>query len=579
MRKLAVVALALPLLCARPASAAPPPEVLAWTTSAGAMVSIDGGTPQLAVKGALDVAVSRDGSKLATIRDVDLGGGLDLWRVFVSNIDGSGAVDLTPGNDGRNSYAYQPQFSPDGTRIAYAWGGGDVFNLRTIPTAGGSAVDIPDTDQTQMPSWSPDGAFLAAPTAGGFLLVTPDGKQRSLVAAAGHFFGDPAWSPDGTTILFNDTNYGGSGGPTHDLNAYSVATGVIAQLVPGASSAAWDADGQHFYDRSASGALERRSASGVLDPAFTAVAGADNPSVGGGTAPAPDAVAPGPVTGLSVTAGASQVTLHSTLPADADIAGVIVRYAQGNVAPATVTDGIPGDRAPSGEIVVRRLLADTQYSFSVFAVDWSGNVSAATSVATTTPHQVVTTFRTRTSRETVVYGGTVTESARLIREDTGGYVEGALVHLFGHAYKQPDKLLATARTDKYGLVQFVRRPTATAAYTLTYDGDGQLQPGTVTHRVKVAFKVIATVSPHIARRGARAVYDITVLPAIAGRQLSVAQVLGTRDLHNAVFHLDAHGHASVVLDTHFHGNEYLFTYVPAYADYAPREVQIGFGVA
>jgi hypothetical protein len=34
-----------------------------------------------------------------------------------------------------------------------------------------------------------------------------------------------------------------------------------------------------------------------------------------------------------------------------------------------------------------------------------------------------------------------------------------------------------------------------------------------------------------------------------------------------------------VLDTHFHGNEYLFTYVPAYADYAPREVQIGFGVA
>lgn len=107
-----------------------------------------------------------------------------------------------------------PQFSPDGTRIAFLTVRSDFVHdrydatLRVVPTKGGEprtlVEDISDLD---MPRWSPDGRTLAfigkvgnrasqiytVPAAGGTpteLGDAPNGVQQY------------AWSPDGSTIAY-----------------------------------------------------------------------------------------------------------------------------------------------------------------------------------------------------------------------------------------------------------------------------------------------------------------------------------------------------------------------------------------
>lgn len=57
-------------------------------------------------------AWSPDGTRITYIR---WDSSAELQEIFVSNADGSDAINLTPGQ----AYAYDPQFSPDGTQIAY----------------------------------------------------------------------------------------------------------------------------------------------------------------------------------------------------------------------------------------------------------------------------------------------------------------------------------------------------------------------------------------------------------------------------------------------------------------------------
>ncbi len=565
MRRLGVLALLVPFLGVPSASAAPPPEVLAWTTSAGAWVSVAGAPATLVVPGAVDVDVSPDGTRLAWIK------GASTRQLFTSGIDGSGATALT---SGAGAGAGRPQFSPDGSTIAYAWGADQDSRLRTISASGGAYHDVVASGRYVTPTWSPDGAFLAVPGSGGMLMVTDKGTQPWFLNENDLIL-DPAWSPDGKTILFGAQDVDG----LYAVKSMTVATGAVTVLVPDATSPAWTPDGSHFYDRTLAGRLERRTADGTLDGTFAPVEGADNPSVGGGAPPARDATAPGPVSGLTVAPSASQVDLDSTLPSDADIAGVVVRYAEGSTPPVSVTDGMPAGRSLSGGLNLKRLLADTTYSFSVFAIDWSGNVSAPASVTVSTPHVVLTTFRTRTSAQRVTYGSPVTESARLIREDTGAFAANQLVQLFGHHKSEPDKLLATARTDANGLVRFVRRPLAPAYYTMKYNGDGQLLSGRGYTYVGVTYRVVAVLTPHIARLGQPATLSVTVLPAIKGLRVTVAQVLRNQQVGGAVMFLDANGRCSTRLDTSKHGNERLYLAVLAAQGYSGFETTLGFGVA
>ncbi len=102
-----------------------------------------------------------------------------------------------------------------------------------------------------------------------------------------------------------------------------------------------------------------------------------------------DTTAPGSVTAMyAADATPSSVTIGWTRPTAADVAGFVIRRADGTGAPATVADGTSVARvAASATSVTDSGLAPSHtYSYAVFAYDSSGNTAAGAAVtATTTP--------------------------------------------------------------------------------------------------------------------------------------------------------------------------------------------------
>ncbi|HEY3766478.1 MAG TPA: hypothetical protein VGL44_15060, partial [Gaiellales bacterium] len=101
---------------------------------------------------------------------------------------------------------------------------------------------------------------------------------------------------------------------------------------------------------------------------------------GGGTSPPPaDTTPPGPVGHLKTnTKVPGQITLQWTNPGASDLSRVIVRRGWG-VCPASPSDGSPvGGTAVRTHQVDTGAADGTSYCYAVFAVDASGNHSAAT---------------------------------------------------------------------------------------------------------------------------------------------------------------------------------------------------------
>ena len=101
----------------------------------------------------------------------------------------------------------------------------------------------------------------------------------------------------------------------------------------------------------------------------------------------PDRVAPGPVTGLLVTAvGPRSVALSWVNPPDPDFHGVMVRRATGSNPPGSPTEGrlvrVTGHRAT--HLTDSRLRPGTTYSYALFAMDRHRNFSGATSTVVVT---------------------------------------------------------------------------------------------------------------------------------------------------------------------------------------------------
>jgi hypothetical protein len=98
----------------------------------------------------------------------------------------------------------------------------------------------------------------------------------------------------------------------------------------------------------------------------------------------PNVNAPGPVTGLSVSAtsvGDDWLSLSWTNPTDADFKGVMVRRLEGATAPTLTTGTLVSDFTDQADYVVDPgLTPGTQYSYAFFAYDRDKNYSAAVNV-------------------------------------------------------------------------------------------------------------------------------------------------------------------------------------------------------
>jgi Tol biopolymer transport system component len=141
---------------------------------------------------------SPDGTRIAFVSDRD--GQSDIW---VMGQDGSNARNLTRGGgDDVN-----PRWSPDGKRIAFATfrdGDGEVY-VMTADGAEQTNLTKSDSDDLQ-PVWSPDSAQIAFVSDRAkrprtlYTLSVNAPKDPFRVAAPACDVRDPVWSPDGKTI-------------------------------------------------------------------------------------------------------------------------------------------------------------------------------------------------------------------------------------------------------------------------------------------------------------------------------------------------------------------------------------------
>jgi len=205
----------------------------------------DGSEPRPVTSGCdLDVAWSPDGRMIAFTR-VQFMKCEQVWgcaAIYVANADGTNAHRLG-GGDSTNVWM-SPSWEPSGARLAFT---------RYLPARPASSeiafVNVDGTSFTPTgvagasPKWSPDGSQIAF-VYGGIYLMNADRTGVTLLVGAGAVYGPeegmravtyisaPAWSPDGTRLVFGlfkqCWDYGGtsySPGHLEVVSKYSVPPG------------------------------------------------------------------------------------------------------------------------------------------------------------------------------------------------------------------------------------------------------------------------------------------------------------------------------------------------------------------
>jgi Tol biopolymer transport system component len=178
--------------------------------------------------------------------DPDLGCPTDI---YVMDSDGSDVTRLTTSSGAE----YQPDWSPDGTRIAF------THTLETwIPTAvhvidvdgsGSRQVSSRDGGSDFAPSWSPDGSRLVFAAIRyedwGIFVVNADGTGESEITFEGESgawsANGPVWAPDGSSIAAV-CRPGGDGDDVVALcliRPDGTTLTSIAEVPPGAGDIAW----------------------------------------------------------------------------------------------------------------------------------------------------------------------------------------------------------------------------------------------------------------------------------------------------------------------------------------------------
>ncbi|MER3445891.1 MAG: hypothetical protein C4291_03210 [Candidatus Dadabacteria bacterium] len=144
---------------------------------------------------------SPDGGKIAYSENGD---------IFVSNPDGSGAVNLThsPAID------VSPTWSPDGRQIAFVSNRGGVPQIYVMNSNGSNVRRITSGSYDTDPSWSPNPsinriAFVRVEgSEANIFTINPDGTDEQRLTSGARRNENPSWSPDGHYIAFDSTRNG-----------------------------------------------------------------------------------------------------------------------------------------------------------------------------------------------------------------------------------------------------------------------------------------------------------------------------------------------------------------------------------
>lgn len=126
-------------------------------------------------------------------------------QIYTMNVDGSDIQQLTPSVAGVRSYRTGPDWSPDGTKIAYEQQNGD-FQVWMINVGDKKMRKLTSVGENEDPSWAPDSRHIVLSTTRNrtkylWVLDTKSGRMRQLTHLDGARLA--AWSPflGGDTFL------------------------------------------------------------------------------------------------------------------------------------------------------------------------------------------------------------------------------------------------------------------------------------------------------------------------------------------------------------------------------------------
>jgi TolB protein len=194
-----------------------------------------------------DPAWSPDGKSIAFVYVKD---GLEI--ISLMNVGGSGVQRLTPGD----VKAIHPNWSPDGSKLAYCTD--DDLAPPRKNDADIVVIDV-DTRRTRTlitggvntyPAWSPDGKRLAFRRMLGEMnsevfVANADGSGARNLTNHPAFDGWPAWSPDGTRIAFASNR--NSSYQIFMMNADGSDVRLLANTEGRATAPQWGRDGARIY--------------------------------------------------------------------------------------------------------------------------------------------------------------------------------------------------------------------------------------------------------------------------------------------------------------------------------------------
>ena len=224
------------------------------------------------------IAWSRDGASV--VYDTNVRGRWELWRVSVDGGTEPERLDI-PGDHSRQpaiapagdrlaferasqalstyklrgrgepepvlvstAWDYNPQFSPDGRRIAFSSGrSGDAEEIWLASADGSGAHQLthgPGTRQT-LPAWSPDGRHIAFESIGAnaradIWVIAADGGVRHRVTTDPGEENAPAWSRDGRRIYFLSDRDGAGLWGGRDIWQIPAGGGPSTRVTEGGSS-------------------------------------------------------------------------------------------------------------------------------------------------------------------------------------------------------------------------------------------------------------------------------------------------------------------------------------------------------
>lgn len=185
-----------------------------------------------------DPSFSPDGKEV--IFDDTAGG---LWAV---NTDGSNLRNLLFFHDSEGGFVTRPVFSPDGTKILFTGSGlssnSPRFNALFLMNSDGTHVRaVPHTAYGDVGSFSRDGKSIVFALNFHIWRIASDGSHRQKLTAPKYPLLDrfPAFSPDGTKIVFFRHPNGNFSGP-HGLFVVN-ADGSHVHKLPHASSGEYSA--------------------------------------------------------------------------------------------------------------------------------------------------------------------------------------------------------------------------------------------------------------------------------------------------------------------------------------------------